>query len=64
VSAETTFLSDRRRLSVGEAMLHGSRIGGVNDDPEYGLPTWKDMYVKPRVVEPAAIFARRRSGAP
>ncbi|MBA3232384.1 MAG: hypothetical protein H0T17_00310 [Propionibacteriales bacterium] len=29
----------------GVAMLHGSRIGGMNIDEVYGMPTWKDIYV-------------------
>jgi peptide/nickel transport system substrate-binding protein len=29
------------------AMLHGSRIGGMNNDAAFGMPTWKNMYVKP-----------------
>jgi peptide/nickel transport system substrate-binding protein len=29
------------------AMLHGSRIGGMNNDSSTGMPTWEDMYVKP-----------------
>ena len=31
----------------GVQMLHGSRIGGMNDDPVFGMPTWKDIYVRP-----------------
>jgi peptide/nickel transport system substrate-binding protein len=27
-------------------MLHGSRIGGMNDDSSVGMPTWKDLYVR------------------
>ncbi len=29
----------------GVAMLHGSRIGGMNTDQVYGMPTWKDIHV-------------------
>jgi peptide/nickel transport system substrate-binding protein len=31
---------------AGVQMLHGARIGGMNDDPLLGKPTWKDIYVK------------------
>jgi peptide/nickel transport system substrate-binding protein len=27
-------------------MLHGEDIGGMNDDPVIGMPTWKDIYVR------------------
>jgi hypothetical protein len=27
-------------------MLHGSRIGGMNEDSALGIPTWKDIYVR------------------
>ncbi len=27
------------------SMLHGSRIGGLNDDSSFGMPTWKDLYL-------------------
>ena len=27
------------------AMLHGSKIGGMNADSVYGMPTWKDIFV-------------------
>jgi hypothetical protein len=26
-------------------MLHGSNIGGMNNDEVYGAPTWKDLYI-------------------
>jgi peptide/nickel transport system substrate-binding protein len=29
----------------GVAMLHGSRIGGMNADNVVAMPTWKDIYV-------------------
>jgi len=29
------------------AMLRGSRIGGMNADSVYSMPTWKDIYVRP-----------------
>jgi peptide/nickel transport system substrate-binding protein len=29
----------------GVAMLHGSSIGGLNNDDVYGMPTWKDIYI-------------------
>ena len=32
---------------LGAAMLHGSRIGGMNGDNTYGMPTWKDIHVVP-----------------
>jgi peptide/nickel transport system substrate-binding protein len=28
-------------------MLHGASIGGMNDDPVPGMPTWKDIYLRP-----------------
>jgi peptide/nickel transport system substrate-binding protein len=30
-----------------QAMLHGSRIGGMNNDSLSAAPTWKDLYVLP-----------------
>ncbi|HYO34201.1 MAG TPA: ABC transporter substrate-binding protein [Nocardioidaceae bacterium] len=30
---------------VGTAMLHGSKIAGMNNDDVFGMPTWKDMYI-------------------
>ncbi len=27
------------------AMLHGSKIAGMNADQVYGVPTWKDVYM-------------------
>jgi len=30
----------------GVQMLHGAAIGGMNDDPLVGMPTWKDIYVR------------------
>jgi peptide/nickel transport system substrate-binding protein len=30
----------------GVDMLHGADIGGMNDDTVYGMPTWKDIYVR------------------
>jgi peptide/nickel transport system substrate-binding protein len=30
----------------GVAMMHGSKIGGMYDDTTFGMPTWKNMYVK------------------
>jgi len=30
---------------LAAAMLHGSKIGGMNIDAIYGMPTWKDLYV-------------------
>jgi peptide/nickel transport system substrate-binding protein len=33
------------RNNMGKAMLHGSRVGGMNDDSLFGMPTWKDLYV-------------------
>ncbi len=32
---------------LGSAMLHGSRIGGMNGDNANGMPTWKDIHVIP-----------------
>jgi peptide/nickel transport system substrate-binding protein len=32
------------RWYPGVQMLHGASIGGMNDDPVYGMPTWKDIY--------------------
>ena len=29
----------------GTALLHGSRIGGMNLDSAGGMPTWEDIYV-------------------
>ncbi len=29
-----------------EALLFGSRIGGMRNDPVFTMPTWKDLYVK------------------
>jgi hypothetical protein len=31
----------------GVVMMHGSRIGGMNNDETLGAPTYKDMYVIP-----------------
>jgi len=31
---------------TGSAMLHGSRIGGINADSVYSMPTWKDIFVR------------------
>lgn len=30
----------------GVAMLHGSKVGGMNDNNVYGMPTFADMFVK------------------
>jgi peptide/nickel transport system substrate-binding protein len=30
----------------GVALMHGSKIGGMYDDTTFGMPTWKNMYVK------------------
>ena len=32
---------------LGSALLHGSRIGGMNGDSTIGMPTWKDIHVVP-----------------
>jgi peptide/nickel transport system substrate-binding protein len=29
----------------GAVMMHGSKIGGMFDDPVFGMPTWKQMWV-------------------
>ncbi len=29
----------------GDAMLHGSKVGGMNNDASFGGPTWKDIHV-------------------
>jgi peptide/nickel transport system substrate-binding protein len=31
---------------TGAAMVHGASIGGMNNDPLLGVPTWKDIYVR------------------
>jgi peptide/nickel transport system substrate-binding protein len=44
-SVETELYPIIVKWYAAAAFLHGTRIGGINDDIEYGMPTWRDMYV-------------------
>jgi peptide/nickel transport system substrate-binding protein len=42
---ETTYYPAINVGYYGRAMMHGSKIGGMEDDTVFGEPTWKQMWV-------------------
>jgi peptide/nickel transport system substrate-binding protein len=35
------------RYTPGSAFIHGSRVGGMENDPYFGMPTFEEMFVVP-----------------
>jgi peptide/nickel transport system substrate-binding protein len=44
-SIETEYYPFVGTYQFANLVLHGSRIAGINGDLNFGLPTWKDVYV-------------------